>query len=263
MRFHPLYPFALPLLVLAACDSLTGSGTGREVAIRFGTVQPQASASGSVAPAAGQLAISGDNGVLTLDGMHVIVAEFEVKGDDDVNPCERSGGGDDCEDFDAGPLLVDLPLGGSPVTVSTGEIPAGTYREVEFEVEDLDDDEEDPAERQRIQQLFQQVRAQFTDWPRDASALVTGTFTPRTSGQLGTPRPFRVFIEAEIEVEVALDPPLVIDAGSQARSVSIELDPAALFRVGGNVIDLSQLNGRMIELELEVERGFSGRGGSG
>lgn len=262
MSLRRLYPLACAPCVLAACgDSATGAGAGREVAIRFGTTAPQASGAGSAAPAAGQLVVDGDNGVLKLTGFRVIVAEFEVKGDDDVNPCDRLGVGEDCEDFNAGPMLVDVPLGGSPVTVSTGEIPPGSYREVEFEVEDLDEDEDNPAERPRIEALFQQVRAQFSDWPRDASALVTGTFTPRVNGQLGTPRPFRVFIEAEIEVEVELSPPLVIDDASQTRSVSIELDPAALFRLGGNVIDLSQLNGRLLELELEIEHGFSGHGG--
>ncbi|HEX8692657.1 MAG TPA: hypothetical protein VF746_09575 [Longimicrobium sp.] len=257
-----LYPLALAPLALAACsDSPTGSGSGAsDVALRFGVVgAPGASASSGALfqTAAGQLVVTGANGTLTFDGIRVIVEEFELKGDDDVNPCERNGGVDDCEDFDAGPFFVDLPLSSAPISVSTGAVPPGTYREVEFEVEDLDDDEENPAEAARIAQLFQQIRAQFPDWPRDASMLVTGTFTP-TGGQ---PRPFRVFIEAEIEVEVDLNPPLVVTEGS-TQDVSILLDPAALFRQGGNVVDLSAQNGRLLRMELEVENGFSGRSGS-
>jgi hypothetical protein len=264
MSARKLLALPLALFALSACgDSPTGGGSGATpVAIRFGVGGLAASLSlepgGARAQQGDQLSVTGANGTLAITDLRMIVAEFEVKGDDDVNPCERNGGVDDCDDFEAGPLFVDVPLSGSEVTVSTGEIPPGTYREVEFEVEDLDDDEENPAEAARIQALLQQVRAQFNDWPRDASMLVVGTFTP-TGGQ---PRPFRVFIEAEIEVEVRLAPPLVIDAASASRDVSILLNLPSIFRVDGNVLDLSQSTGRMIELEQEVESGFSGRGGS-
>ncbi len=255
-------------LALAACgDSVTGGsgggGDAKPVAIRFGVSAGAATNAAPLGPSrqegqGDQLVVTGANGTLTITDIRMIVAEFEVDGDDDVNACQQNGGGDDCEDFQAGPLFIDLPLTGSTVPVSTGEIPPGTYDEVEFEVEDLDDDEENAAERQRIEALLAQVRAQFADWPRDASMLVTGTFTP-TGGQ---PRAFRVFIEAEIEVEVDLNPPLVITESSTSRDVSILLDPAAIFRSGNNVLDLSQSNGRLLEIEIEIENGFSGRGGS-
>jgi hypothetical protein len=60
---------------------------------------------------------------------------------------------------------------------------------------------------------------------------------------------------------VDLNPPLVVTEGS-TQDVSILLDPAALFRQGGNVVDLSAQNGRLLRMELEVENGFSGRSGS-
>ena len=151
---------------------------------------------------------------------------------------------------------MDLPLSGDVVEVSTGDIPAGTYREVEFEVEDLEDDEEDPAERARIDALLAQIRGQFADWPRDASMLVVGTFTP-TGGQ---PRPFRVFIEAEIEIELDLSPALTVGEG-QTGSLDVTLDPAVIFRNGANVLDLSSAGSRL-ELEVEIENGFRGRGRS-
>ena len=260
-----LVTMILAPLALAACgDSPTSGGgnvDGAAVAIRFGVGGAAARNAAPLGPArqeaqGDQLVVTGSNGTLTITDIRMIVAEFEVDGDDDVNACQQNGGGDDCEDFEAGPLFIDLPLTGSTVPVSTGEIPPGTYEEVEFEVEDLDDDEENPAERQRIEALLAQVRAQFPDWPRDASMLVVGTFTP-TGGQ---PRAFRVFIEAEIEVEVDLNPPLVITETSTNRDVSILLDPAAIFRSGSNVLDLSQSTGRL--LEIEIEDGFSGRGGS-
>jgi hypothetical protein len=273
-------------LALAACsDSPTGQGNDARVQVRFGVAGSQASQALLQTSGTDQLVITGANGTLTITDIRLVVAEFELDGDDDVNPCAASatilashgsddgpgddnggnggddnGGGDDdgpnddCEDFNAGPLFVDLPLAGGPITVASGDIPAGVYREVEFEAEDLDDDEEDPAEAQRIAALRQQILAQFPDWPRDASMLVTGTFTP-TGGQ---PVQFRTFIEAEIEIELALNPPLTVGEGATG-SLDITLDPAVIFKSGGNVLDLSQPVGE-IEIENRVGGGFSGRG---
>lgn len=260
----PVLPAAL--LALGACDSPTGgSGQGGDgrVSLKFGArgeAGSLASSSGAAfsSAAAGQLAIDGENGRLTLTGLRVIVAEFELDGDDDVNACQDNGGGDDCEDFDAGPLFVDLPLG-AETTVASGDIPNGTYEELEFEIEDLDDDEENDAERQKIEQLFTQIRSQVPDWPRKASMLVEGTFQPFENGQLGAARPFRVFVEAELEIEIDLVPPLVVSDASASRSVSVNLDPSVVFRSGAQVIDMSQFNGRLVEWELDkVERGFRG-----
>lgn len=234
------------------------AGSDARVQLRFGVAGGQASLSSPArfqASGSDRLVLTGANGTLNIDDIRLIVAEFELDGDDDVNRCGANGGVDDCEDFDAGPLFVDLPLTGSTVAVGSGDVAAGVYDEVEFEVEDLDDDQEDPAEAQRIAQLRQQILAQFADWPRDASMRVVGSFVPAGGGAA---RPFRVFIEAEIEIELDLNPPLTVGEG-QTGSLDVTLDPAALFRNGANVLDLSSAGSRL-ELELEIENGFSGRG---
>ncbi|HST59913.1 MAG TPA: hypothetical protein VLK84_14510 [Longimicrobium sp.] len=251
---------------LAACsDSPTGGGSDARVQVRFGLAgaQAQQSAASFQTDGTDRLVLTGSNGTLAIDDIRLVVAEFELDGDGDVNRCGASDdddsrpgddSSDDCEDFNAGPLFVDLPLTGGTVAVGAGDVPAGLYDEVEFEVEDLDDDEENPAEAQRIAQLRQQILAQFPDWPRDASMLVVGTFTPTG----GAARPFRAFVEAEIEIELDLDPPLSVGEG-QTGSLDVTLDPATLFRNGANVLDLSTAGSRF-ELEVEIENGFRGRG---
>jgi hypothetical protein len=253
-------------LTLAACGDSTGGNSRDEkaVALRFGTTS---GISASLAPTGGpsaqtgtdQVVVTGSNGTLTITDVRLVVDEFELKGDDDVNGCSDDNGGDDCDDFDAGPLFVDLPLSNAPVSVSTGTVPPGTYREVEFEVEDLDDDEDNPAKAQRIDALLATIRQQFADWPRDASMLVTGTFTPTG----GAPRSFRVFFEAEIEIEVGLNPPLTVTETSATSDVSVLLDIPALFKTGATVMDLSQSNGQLVEFEVKIRDGFSGRSGHG
>jgi hypothetical protein len=246
------------LAALAACgDTPTGGAGDTRLQLRFGVAgSPSLSSSPSFQAAGdGQLVVTGNNGTLRIDDIRLVVAEFELDGDDDVNRCDDgTAATDDCEDFDVGPMFVDLPLSAGPASVATGDIPPGVYDELEFEVEDLDDDEEDPAERARIEALRQQILAAFPDWPRDASMLVVGSFTPTG----GAARPFRVFVEAEIEIETELAPPLTVGQG-ESRSVDVTLDPAVLFRNGGTVLDLSSGAGRL-ELEIEIENGFRGRG---
>lgn len=257
MKTHRTFAAAAALFVLAACDNPAQGGGDGSVQLRFGVAGSQALASGASFQTGGadQLVITGGNGTLRIDDLRMVVAEFEVDGDDDVNPCGRQPGAvDDCEDFQAGPMFIDLPLTGGAVPVGSGNLPAGVYDEVEFEVEDLDDDEENAAERARIEQLRQQILAQFPDWPRDASLLVVGSFTPTGGG----PVSFRAFVEAEIEIETELSPPLVV-GGGEARSVDVLLDPAAIFRSGANVLNLSQPTGRL-ELETRIRGGFRGRG---
>lgn len=260
MSIHRTLAATGALLALAACsDSPAGvRGGDGSVQLRFALAGAQASSSGAVFQTGGAdaLVLTGANGTLRIDDLRMVVAEFELKGDDDVNTCgDVSGADDDCDDFNAGPLFIDFPLTGGSVAVGSGDVPPGTYEEVEFEVEDLDDDEENAAERARIEQLRQQIVAQFPDWPRDASLLVVGTFTPTG----GAPQSFRAFVEAEIEIETELSPRLVVGQG-ESRGVDVLLDPATIFRSGGNVLNLAQSSGRG-ELEIRIENGFRGRGG--
>lgn len=243
----------------AGCDSTTGPDDGLpRVSIAFQTTSGAAPA---VAPGdlgrlarntlAQSLTLTGSNGALTLDEVWMIVAEFELELEDD-DACDDSIEDDSCEEFEAPPQFIQLPLdGGTEPTVSQ-PVPPGVYDELEFEVEDLelDEDDEDAGE---IQALFAAIRAQFPDWPEEASMLVTGTFTP-TGGSAVT---FRVFFEAEIEIEIEFDPPLDLTDGTDA-TVSVVVDPAAWFaRLDGTVMDLSQFEGQVVEFESEMEDGFS------
>jgi hypothetical protein len=196
--------------------------------------------------------VQGSNGTLDLSGVWMIVAEFELEGDDDA--CEEIGG-DDCHEFEASPFLLELPPPGEPVTVAAEEVPAGVYDEFEFEVEDLDDDDEEDGEG--ASELIAQIRSQFDDWPEDASLFVEGTFTPTG----GDPQAFRVYFDAEIEVERDLNPPLIVEEdGGSVTVIVVEINAGRWFeRSDGSVIDLSQFDygrtGALLEFEAEFEDG--------
>lgn len=250
---------SLVALGLAGCESTTGPDDGQpRVSIAF---QTTLGAAPSVVPGdlgrvarntlAQSLTLTGSNGMLTLDEVWLIVAEFELELEDD-DACDDSIDDDSCEEFEAPPQFIQLPLdGGTEPTVSQ-PVPAGVYDELEFEVEDLelDEDGEDAVE---IQALLAAIRAQFPDWPEEASMLVTGTFTPNGGSAVA----FRVFFEAEIEIEIEFDPPLDLTDGTDA-SVDVVVDPAAWFKRPDNtVMDLSQFEGQVVEFESEMEDGFS------
>ena len=244
------------LAALGCGDDTLGTGVdgGASVAIRL---QAAAAASPRVSLAGGgaALAIAGTNGTLRIDDLRLVVAEFELKRQED-DDCDALTGSahEACEEFDAGPFVVDVPLeGGGTIIVST-EVPADTYRRLDFEVEDLEDDG-DASEAPRIEAVLAEIRSEFPEWPRKASMLAIGEFEPADGS---SSRPFRVFFEAEIEVERSLEPPMVVGGDDAQRTISVELAPALWFTRGdGSVMDLSAFDGSLVEFDVEIERGFT------
>ncbi|HEX6751283.1 MAG TPA: hypothetical protein VF092_28590 [Longimicrobium sp.] len=281
MKFRTLLalPLALAPLALAGCSDSTGSAAGGQVQIRFGVAQSGANASLAAAGprfAAGDpLVITGTNGTLTVTDIKLVVSRFQLRGADGSS-CgattsasdDRNGGDDDgpdhesgeCE-FNAGPQFVTLPLDGSQLTVTTGTVPPGTYTSVRFRVKNLDfddDDDHDDDDNAAAQQaLLATIRQQIADWPAKASMLVTGTFTPAG----GTARNFRAFLRAEVRLTLPINPPLTVAEGTNTAQVAVLLDPAAIFRAGTTVVDLSQFNGRVAE--FDAEHGFESEGRHG
>ncbi len=250
---------------LGACDLFTGPGTS--VAIKFGTAGSAASPSSAamfsvVAGQAGDVPghITGSNGELNLTGIWVIVEEFELEYVETAD-CDDDMGTDDCEDFEQEYFFIDVPLDGTTIHVVSAPISDGTYDELEFEVEDVEvdaDDPEDVAESDLIAALLVKVRSQFPNWPDKASMVVTGTWTPKdANGVLGDPVTYETYFEAEIEVELDLVPVLTVADGIASRELTILLRPDSWFlRADGTVWNLKYLEGQLVDFELEIEDGF-------
>lgn len=251
------------LAALAACDSSTGPGNEDVVSVKFRTVGPSALAAAPAGPskapgALGGIPVEGSNGTLELEGLWMIVAEFELKGEErrENEGCPGMDG-DDCHEFEAPPFFVELPLEDGFVSVATDQVPPGVYDRFEFEIEDLDDGDEEDG--RGASELMAQIRAIHPDWPEEASLLVVGTFTPEG----GEPQPFRVYVDGEIEIERDLDPPLVVgdDETVGAAAIVVEVNPRAWFqRSDGTVLELSDYDfghtGHLLELGGELEHGF-------
>jgi hypothetical protein len=242
----------------AACSDTLGSDEQGQVGISFRLTEAATAAAQD-----GELVITGSNGTLRITDISLIVHQFELEGDDDVCDNENEGeGGTECEDaedgeFETGPRFVRLPLNSQTVTVTTEGIPQGTFTKLEFEVENLDFDEDDDDAAGDEASVAAAVHAAFPQWPDRASMVVVGTFTPAGGGDA---KPFITFFDAEIEIEKTLDPALVVNDPNE--TVTVELDPSAWFRrPDGTVLDLSAIDfattGIVLEFELELENGFT------
>lgn len=236
-----------------ACDS-TGPNARGAVTVRFNTVATAATMAslgdGTIAfdhvPAGGAITITGSNGTLVIQDIRLIVSEFELKRAEDT--CVGEDDNDSCEEFEGGPFLVNL-LDGTATDVVNAAIPEGTYTKLEFEVEDLDGDSDDDAtERTTMQAILATMRQTYPNFPSRASAVVHGTFTPTG----GSAQPFTVYLDAEIEVEMAFAAPFRVP---QDGKLSVDLNPAAWFKVGSTVTDLRALNGQTIAFDAEFSRG--------
>ena len=249
---------ALAAAIVVGCGD--GTGPAPTLAVQFRVV-PGATAAAQLVSGprfsvvgsadAQQLDVIGTNGTLHITALTLLLSELEL---DRVENGDCDADGEQCDEVEAGPFAVDVPLTGEPVTVASDAIEPGSYEELEFEVEDFDADEGEDASA--FEQLLEEVRNQFADWPTTASLVVEGTFTPEG----GTPTSFRAYFQAEIELEMDLEPPLEItDAG---ETITVELHVADWFlQPDGTVADLSQYDftttGEVVEFELEIENGVS------
>lgn len=267
-------------LAVGACGDSTGAALDGDVSVHFrvagstpGLTAPSpARVDGPQAVAGPPLVLVGTNGSLTIDEILLVVDEVELhRADgfcpdgsvDDDDPFEddddSSSGDDDCGELEMAPRLLDLPLDGEPIVVVTGAVAPGAYDRIDFEVDDLEDDDSDPIQAAAIAAVRTQILSLVPTWPEEASVRVRGSFTPVGASAVS----FSVFLKAEIEVELDLNPDLVVaDDGSVSREVTIDVMPATWFgRADGTVLPLHLYDhvqtGELLELEVELEHGFA------
>lgn len=250
-------------LTLPGCDLASDSGSQikRDLTLQFQTPASSSTKAKSSAHTLQQtgdtLTIEGSNGTLVIDDIRFIVEDFELERTD--GECEALEGADEeaCEEFESEPFFVDLPLKADTLNLDTSPIQAGLYEELEFEIDDLELDEEDPEEQQGKQQLIDQVRTEFPDWPDPASMVITGSFISSE----GDTTAFKTFAEAEVEIELEFNPPLEVGENTVNSLLRVNINPVRWFLSSdGTVINLSQYDfdstGQTLEFEVEIGSGF-------
>lgn len=240
-----LTPIVLIFLLaglIAGCDTISSDNRSGEgvVKLQFKTVgnsSAKTASSGNTIMDHDSLSVEGTNGTLQIDDIRFIVDKFKLEPADTDE--EEDSLDTNTEEIDSEPFFVDLPLSNDTLSLGGDRVQPGIYEELEFEVDDLDFDDEEEGEDQEHQALADSIRAEFPDWPDEASMVIVGTFTPTD----GDPRSFKVFAKAEIEIEREFNPPLEVTESNMQQVLTVRINPTQwLLREDGSVINLSNFD---------------------
>lgn len=235
MRFQLIRGRAPRLLALAVILAACSDPAGPEA---FGSIQVRAFARGLAQPVTANAA---EVSSLQIDRIYLVFGMVKL---------ETAGSG--TVDFvDERSIVIELEAD-EPVIALTADVPSGSYKELELAVDKLEQGH--PTEQLLIQ-----------TYPglENASVLVEGTLV-RPGAE---PEPFTFATDLDIDLEVGLLPPLLIDASSMSPKLfSVVLDVTGWFlRADGSLLDpLSVSDGSEIEnaikasIELFEDADFDG-----
>jgi hypothetical protein len=201
---------------LAACSDGSAPGAGGQVSLNVAT---HASGAAPSRPfASPDTIVDGGGNVLVLTRVELVLREIELKRqNDDACDSLSSGEDDSCEEFETGPILLDLPLGAGVSHQITIAVDSGTFDEIEFEIHKPEDDGD------ANDQAFLAAHPEL----KDVSIRVTGSFN-------GTD--FVFITDLNAEQEATISPPLVVSAESSV-DVTLMVDVSSWFLNGAVVID--------------------------
>ena len=216
-----VYSGLAALALMAACQQTTAPATSGRMKMAF-SARPAPAAAGT-AGVTSFLVMGADtmlsaSDTLVIDTVQIVLRKIELKRVDG-SACDTlvsdEGRDDGCEEVEAGPVLVDLPLGDTAAQMFSVNIPIGSYDKVEFQVHVPSSDGRD--------QVFLAAHPEFTG----SSIRVVGTFN-------GKAFVFTSGLSAEQELE--LSPPLTV-SDTSATSLTIRADVSKWFLNGTALVD--------------------------
>lgn len=201
--------------LLTACSDSSAPQSAR-VSL---TIAAPASSPMAAKAAGADTLVDGTN-TLVLTGVQIVLRKIEVEATDGA---ASEADSIRVEEFEAGPLLVDLPLGSGTDQMLNVEIAPGTYDEVEFEIHAVSGG--DPAEV-----AFTDAHPEFVG----VSIRAEGTYN-------GTSFTFETDMDQEQESEI--NPPLVIDVAGGSVNLTLRIDHTQWFSDGnGGLLDPATAN---------------------
>jgi hypothetical protein len=222
---RPVLASAVMFLAVAVAACTDSGSPSSQAQVNFSVATRPAAAVASVALATVGTPESFTDGTNTLviDQVQLVLREVELKRVEATTTCGESEQ-DGCENLELGPILLDLPLGGTGGAARTFSVPvaAGSYDAVEFQIHKPSSDDASDAG-------FVQAHPDFAG----VSAKVDGTF----NGQA-----FSFVTDLDAEQEIELNPPLVTTE-SAATDLTLFVDLDRWFRDGaGNLVDPASAN---------------------
>jgi hypothetical protein len=203
-----------------------------------------ATGTASVSAAGNSTVLAADPDTVIVNSVDLVVRRIKLEPveipaceSDDVEDQGGTNSGQDsegCEEIKAGPVLVSLPLGTTAIDALVDvSAPAGQYDKLEFKIH---------VPKLPRDSAFLRVNPSFAD----VSIRVTGTFS-----HAGTRSDFTYESALEAEQEVALNPPITVDASGTA-SLTLRFDLSGWFAGPGGVglVDPASANAGGANAEL-------------
>lgn len=211
MRMKSTLSLTAIVLLAMACGNGTGPD-GAQVSLSFTTATP----AGPLLSAMPVTLTDGVGNTLVITKAEVVLREVELKRADLADCDDVLGADDDCDEFEADPQVLDLPLDGNVETSVTINVEPGTYNQIEFDVHKLDDSD-----------------------PRDQAILATRPEFDRISMRVeGTYNGNTFVFTSDLNEEQELPISLVIDEGVSSTNVTVRFDVSEWFVDGaGNYVN--------------------------
>ena len=202
-------------LLLVACNGT--EPRSQALSLSFTT---KSASLGAASGASADLQIGTGANSLTLSQAQIVLAEIELS---PGGSCSTTDEADDCDELEAAPALVDLPVDGTTKVILDGAVPPGTYSALDAKLDAVTPDEDEPGGS-----AFLQAHPDF----QGISVKVTGVFTDASNQS----HPFTFTVEADAEIEAAFNPPVTVGTGTS--NLTIDVDLASWFKdATGAVID--------------------------
>ena len=196
---------------LTACSDSGGPSGGKTVAFQLATRPATAApAVRGSALLAGTETIGLGNDTIVVTSVQVVLRRIELNRVEGA-ACDSTTTSDSCEELEAGPVLLDLPLGAGAARTFTVAIDTGSYDKLEFKIH---------APESSNDATFIALHPDFNG----VSIRVTGTYN-------GTP--FTYTSDLDVEQEINLVPPITVTDASGA-SLTLFVDLAGWFANGTN-----------------------------
>ena len=203
-----------------ACDSNTDvAGNG---GVSLSTVAAPTALPAGTTVGSGELTQTDGEHTLVITRVAVVLREIELERVED-DDCPDGVGEDDCEEFEVGPVLLEMGLDGTVEQMVAIQVPAGRYDELEFEIHKPDDDSPEDLAFVDANPDFERV-----------SIRVEGTFDGED---------FLFVQDLNKEQELDLSPPLEVADDAPTTNVTVRLDVSTWFvRNDGSLIDPATAN---------------------
>ena len=244
---------AMPCVILAtfalvACTDGAGPRGVGKVSLALSTVQPSTlpsaptgqALSASLQAGGPETFTDATNNTLAITSVELVLRKVELKpverdacnessqitvatvatpasdGNDGNKGNEMNEADGECDELEAGPILVDLPLGGIE-RMFEATVPAGTYDELRFQIHKPSDNG-DAAD-----QAFLTAHPDFAG----ISIRMEGTFNGAA---------FTYTSALDVDQELRFNPPIEVTAGTSAK-LTVSLDLSGWFRNRGTLVD--------------------------